>query len=614
MTSAPGTAMVTHGDDAVEVVDVGTVEALTRAEIDRQIATAKAYPRNVVAVKKSLAELVTSDPETAASCMYKLPRGGKSIEGGSVRFAEMLAYSWGNCRVGARVVAVEAEYVIAQGFFFDLERNSALSFEVKRRITDRNGKRYDADMIGVTGNAACGVAYRNAVLKCVPKPFWQGAYDAAVKVVRGTGTTLKANVETAMAYAGKFGVSEVQILAALGVTSVAEITQDHLVDLRGMLQSIKDGETTIDAVFPAEHKAVRDTAATAFARAVESGGEAPGTWLAKVREAVEERWNGGERMGDDDYYRALTEVARAVDPKLPFDLHPGAMPEYRSSDHRKWYEHVMAMPPLSKVEPVKAAAPPVAEDPRKALGEEIKRVYGMTKPAQRLKKAGEVMSMVRGSRIEYERADSIAPSEALEMVNWLREKFPPGTVAPADGGGGATAGAEGKDAPAVMEAEPEPVAPHQAPLCRFPGCGGEAVVIGPQGAFCDDHAPAEEAPEPEAPPAEEVVEAEPPADDLADAALRAIHERDGKVNTLFMMAANAAKSGRAYAKEAPKGSGSWWFVDGPILRAKGSLDDAGQPKSILLQRNKEQAVSPDDCRWLIRQMREAGVTLPGEGR
>lgn len=53
----------------------------------------------------------------------------------------------------------------AQGVFHDLERNVAITYEVRRRIVDKNGRRYKPDMIGVTANAACSIALRNAILR-----------------------------------------------------------------------------------------------------------------------------------------------------------------------------------------------------------------------------------------------------------------------------------------------------------------------------------------------------------------------------------------------------------------------------------------------------------------
>ncbi len=96
--------------------------------------------------------------------------------------AEIVTSAWGNCRAGARVVDEGAEFITAQGVFHDLERNVQVTMEVRRRITGKNGRRYSSDMIGVTGNAACSIALRNAVFRGIPRAFWIDIYDAARKV------------------------------------------------------------------------------------------------------------------------------------------------------------------------------------------------------------------------------------------------------------------------------------------------------------------------------------------------------------------------------------------------------------------------------------------------
>lgn len=237
-------------DDIVTQVEAPTVlEALSRTEIDRQISTARAYPRDVKRFVGRAKDLATATLDVADDCIYALPRAGKTIEGPSARFAEIVAHAWGNCRAGARIIEEGREWLTAQGFFFDLEANSAISFEVKRRITNRDGVRYNADMISTTANAACSIAFRNVVLHGVPKSFWSPAYEAARLVVAGDSKTLPTRVAQAMQYLQKLGASEAMVLETLGVDAVAEITDENLVTLKGVAVAIKDGETSVDKAF-----------------------------------------------------------------------------------------------------------------------------------------------------------------------------------------------------------------------------------------------------------------------------------------------------------------------------------------------------------------------------
>lgn len=230
-------------------VEAGTVALLNKSEIDTQIATAHKYPRSIKRFRDETLQMVTLSENVAESCIYALPRGDKTIEGPSARFAEIIASSWGNCRAGARVVSDNGEFITAQGVFHDLERNVAITYEVQRRIVDSNGKRYKADMIGVTGNAASSIALRNAILKGIPKAFWDDMYNAARRTVMGDVKTLANRRADAIKAFMAFGVNQDQILAKLEIQGIEDISLDHLVILRGLLTAIREGDTTPEQAF-----------------------------------------------------------------------------------------------------------------------------------------------------------------------------------------------------------------------------------------------------------------------------------------------------------------------------------------------------------------------------
>lgn len=225
------------------------VSLLNKSEIDQQIATAHRFPRSIQRFRREALEMVTLNESVAEQCIYALPRDGKTIEGPSARFAEVVASAWGNCRAGARVVDDRGDFVVAQGVFHDLERNVAITYEVQRRVVDRQGRRFKADMIGVTANAACSIALRNAVLKGVPKAFWDDMYAEARRVVMGDVKTLANRRADAVAAFQKFGVSPEQICAKLGVSGLADVGLEHLVTLKGLLTAIRDGDTTPEDAF-----------------------------------------------------------------------------------------------------------------------------------------------------------------------------------------------------------------------------------------------------------------------------------------------------------------------------------------------------------------------------
>jgi hypothetical protein len=235
-----------------QVFDSKTLALLQKGEIDMQIATAKQYPRPMTKVMQTAMQLVTQDAETAEECIYALPRAGKIIEGPSVRFAEVLAHAYGNNRCGARPIGEDQEFVTAMGTFFDLENNVAVAYEVKRRITDRSGNRFNSDMITVTANAACSIALRNAVLRGIPKPLWKKLYAAARSVVAGDLKTLDVRRTAMLKTFQLVGVKPEQIYAKLEVKGLEEITLEHLTALRGLLNAIRENEISPDRAFTPE--------------------------------------------------------------------------------------------------------------------------------------------------------------------------------------------------------------------------------------------------------------------------------------------------------------------------------------------------------------------------
>ena len=254
-----------------EITEIATDLALTepmgvslaRAEIDSQIATARKYPRSITRASKNIRDLVTLDKDAAAECMYALPRDGKPIQGPSIRLAEIIIQCWCNARCDARVIGVDRieKVVIAEGIYHDLETNVASRATVRRSIAGRNGQIFSADMITVTGNAACSIAKRNAILAGVPKTVWNRAYLDAREVVAGTIKTLAVSRDNAIAAFANFGVKPEQIFPAIGVAGLEEITLDHIPLLRGMFSAIKNGEATVEEVFnprkaPSTHEKV----------------------------------------------------------------------------------------------------------------------------------------------------------------------------------------------------------------------------------------------------------------------------------------------------------------------------------------------------------------------
>ncbi len=222
-----------------------------RAELDVAISTAKAYPRDIHGAISDILTLATLDEDTALEAGYALPRGGKAIRGASIRLAEIVASQWGNNRAIARNVSIDREdkIVTAEGIYIDLQKNSTISKEVSRRISDSKGRIYTDDMIIMTQNAAQSLALRNAIFAGIPKAVWGKAYAACQQIIRGDSKTLVERRERAMKAFAQLSVKPEQIFAVLDVSGIEDISLEHMELLLGMHSAIKNGEATVEELF-----------------------------------------------------------------------------------------------------------------------------------------------------------------------------------------------------------------------------------------------------------------------------------------------------------------------------------------------------------------------------
>jgi hypothetical protein len=246
-----------EGEEVLDVSEnVNVLATLNRSEIDMQISTAKKYPRSIAQAKRRMTEMATIDTETAKSCGYALKRNDKGkvvwIEGPSIRMAEIAVACWGNLRYGARVIEETERFIVAQGVCHDLENNVYNAIEVRRRITTRDGKKFGDDMVGVTANAACAIAQRNAVFKVIPRAIINPVYQEAMRTAFGDAKTFQSRRENAAAEFKKLDVTIEEILTVLGKPTTGGLEDIDTTDLRrlyGLLTAITDGEATVDQIF-----------------------------------------------------------------------------------------------------------------------------------------------------------------------------------------------------------------------------------------------------------------------------------------------------------------------------------------------------------------------------
>ena len=252
----------------LEVIEPSAIEAVSRAEIDVAITTSKKYPRDIQKVKQSMLSFATLDMETAEACFYSLPRGGKTIQGPSVRLAEIAVSCYGNLRAGSRITSVvasgDAPHVVVQAVAMDLEKNISISIEKRRRITKKKFKdAIEEDDINLAANACSAICFRDAVFKVIPLALIKPIFEAAKKVAVGDAKTLSDRRIRCMETFAKMGLKQDRVLAKVDCRSIEQVTLEHLETLMGLYNAVKDGELNIDEAFPA---IVATAAATPFER------------------------------------------------------------------------------------------------------------------------------------------------------------------------------------------------------------------------------------------------------------------------------------------------------------------------------------------------------------
>lgn len=263
---------------ATELQIISSTEALsavTSAEIDKQIATAHQYPRNVNLCVQNIQSLALMDEDVAGSCYYHLERTDKNgekaiIEGPSIRLAEIVASNWGNLRIATRVVGNDGRMVTVEAVCHDLETNVAVAQQQVRSIVTRNGKTYSNDMQTLTINAASAIALRNAINKVIPMAITRKVVDQCKNMVRGKAAELPEKRQKIVTAFASIGVSREQLLAKLEIASIDEITADMVVSLRGLYTSLKDGNSTVEEEFPKPAPEQQEQTATVASKAREA--------------------------------------------------------------------------------------------------------------------------------------------------------------------------------------------------------------------------------------------------------------------------------------------------------------------------------------------------------
>lgn len=252
--------------EVITVSGSDMLEAINRSEVDIQVATAHRFPRDIEKCRANILALAAMDDTIAYNCFYHLERKDKDgnnsvIEGPSIRLAEIIAASWKNLRIAARILGNDGKTITAQGVCHDLETNVAYSVETKRSILTSKGYTYSQDMQVVVGNAAAAIALRNAICKVVPAVLINSCIKSiqqkALEHIKKNGVS--SEWLNCLGYMQKYyKLTEKEILDYIGRKSSADVTAEDIQKLGGVCNAINEKTTTVEEVFkkPKEQKSI----------------------------------------------------------------------------------------------------------------------------------------------------------------------------------------------------------------------------------------------------------------------------------------------------------------------------------------------------------------------
>jgi hypothetical protein len=228
------------------------------AEAQGKFVIAKRFPRDEV---KSYAKAIEAcqRPTMAAKAFYSFPRGGQTVEGPTIRFAEELARCWGNIDYGIKELSQDDGKSEMQAYAWDLETNA----QSVQNFTNPHKREQGKKMVTLTSqrdiyenNANMATRrLRSRILAILPAWFVEDAIAECKKTLAGQNDSpLIDRVKKMVVQFAKLGVTQEMIEKRLK-RKVDTMTSDDFVEYVGIYNAIKGGESKIADWFDAQKEA-----------------------------------------------------------------------------------------------------------------------------------------------------------------------------------------------------------------------------------------------------------------------------------------------------------------------------------------------------------------------
>ena len=225
------------------------------AEAQGKLLIAKRFPRDEIAAYNGVAQ-ACQRKGIAEKAFYSYNRGGSTVSGPTIRFAEELARCWGNIDYGIKELSQDDGKSEMQAYAWDLETNaqSVQNFtnphirEVKGQAKVLTSQR---DIYEINANMGAR-RLRSRILAILPTDLVDMAIAECRKTIAGNNDEpLIDRVKKMVVAFGKIGVTQEQIEKRLK-RKIDTMTADDFVDYTGIYNAIKNGESKIAEWFETE--------------------------------------------------------------------------------------------------------------------------------------------------------------------------------------------------------------------------------------------------------------------------------------------------------------------------------------------------------------------------
>lgn len=234
------------------------------AEAQGKLVIAKRFPRDEVAAYAKAME-ACQRPKMAEKAFYAFPRGGQTVKGPTIRFAEELARCWGNIDYGIKELSQDDGKSEMQAYAWDLETNA----QSVQNFTNPHQREQGKKMVTLTSqrdiyenNANMATRrLRARILAILPSWFVEDCIAECERTLAGQNDTpLVDRVKKMVVQFARFGVTQEQIEHRLK-RKIDTMNADDFTEYIGIYNAIKQNESKVSDWFEAEKEASELTTA-----------------------------------------------------------------------------------------------------------------------------------------------------------------------------------------------------------------------------------------------------------------------------------------------------------------------------------------------------------------